>query len=523
MLLGTRLDWVAVEPVRQSTMAVDTFGPFRLDHSREALLREGEILSLGHRGYSILKVLLDAAGATVGKQELLDVVWPGQFVEEGNLPVQVAALRKALGPRPEGGDWIKTVPRVGYRLAMATRQVADMWPSIAVLPFDNLCDDPAQEYFADGIVEDIITGLSRFKQFAVVARISSFVYKGRAVDVRKVGDELGVRYVLEGSVRRAGNRLRVTAQFIEAKSGTQLWAQSFDGAVDDVFDFQDRITEDVVGVVEPEIQLAEIDRSHRERPDSLEAYDLYLRAIPLYRSQREESNAEAIRLLSRAIELEPDNAQFLAFAANALEQRAICTWQPLGPNDSVQLVDWVERALANAAGNAWVLAVCGQALIHHVKDYERGMAATKEAVRTNPNNMWVLTNAGVNCLHCGTIEDSLALSKQAVQLCPGDVANHWALTAIAHAHMVLGDFEEALSWAHRSLAANSNFGPTHWILIAANALLGRSEVAQGLLKAFLVLEPGATVLGIWDGQPRKDPERTRAILDGLRLAGLPES
>jgi TolB-like protein len=507
--------------------ATPVFGPFSLDRSGKVLLRDGTPVDVGQRGIALLKALIEARGSTVTKAELLELAWPDVVVEEGNLTVQIASLRKVLGPRPEGGDWIATVPRVGYRLIMAAAQAPDIpanvWPSIAVLPFDNLSGDPEQEYFADGMVEDIITALSRFNSFAVVARISSFVYKGRAVDARKVGDELGVRYVLEGSVRKAGSRLRITAQLIEAQSGLHLWAQNYDGGVDDVFDFQDRITENVVGVIEPRIQLAEIQRSHRERPNSLEAYDLYLRAFPLYRSQREEGNAEAVRLLSRAIELEPDNAEFLAFAAHVLKQRAIFTWQPLGPDDPARIVDWVERALANAAGNAWALAVCGAALIHHMKDYERGMVAIREAVRGNPNNMSVLTIAGSLCLHCGTIEESLAFSEQALRLCRGDVANPWAPATIAHAHMVLGNYEEALSWAQRSLTANANFRPTHWILIAANAQLGRIDSAARLLKAFLVLEPGATVARIWAGQPQQDPERTRAILDGLRLAGLPES
>jgi TolB-like protein len=504
-----------------------SFGPYSFDRTGRLLVRDGQPNEVGQRGVALLRALAAAKGEVLTKSELMSTVWPDVNVEEANLTVQVASLRKALGPRPEGGDWIATVPRVGYRLVMPTSTVAEVpatvWPSIAVLPFDNLSGDPEQEYFADGMVEDIITALGRFKTFAVVARISSFAYKGRAVDVRKVGEELGVRYLLEGSVRRAAERLRITAQLIDAQSGVHLWAQNFDGAVDDVFAFQDRITENVVGLIEPRIQLAEVQRSHRERPNSLEAYDLYLRAIPPYRSQREEGNAEAVRLASRAVELEPDNAVFLAFAAHVLQQRAIFTWQPLGPDDTARIVDWVERALACAAGNAWVLAVCGAALIHQIKDYERGTAAIREAVRGNPNNMLVLTVAGTICLHCGTIEEALAFSEQALRLCPGDVANPWAPATIAHANMILGNYEEALRWAQRSLTANSNFGPTHWILIAANAQLGRIDNAQRLLKAFLVLEPGATIARIWAGQPQQDPERTRAILEGLRLAGLPES
>ena len=216
----------------------------------------------------------------------MDAAWPGTAVEESNLSVQIASLRKLLGPSPDGGEWIATIPRVGYRFVAepeaavpAQTQAArsePVIPSLAVLPFQNLSGDPEQDYFADGVVEDIITALSRFKSFAVIARNSRFVYKGRAVDVRQVAKELGVRYVLEGSVRRAGDRLRITAQLVDGVTGAHLWADKFDGAVEDVFDFQDRITESVATVVEPHIQTAEIERSRRERPRSIAAYDIYL-------------------------------------------------------------------------------------------------------------------------------------------------------------------------------------------------------------------------------------------------------
>lgn len=278
------------------------FGPFVLD-AQAGLTRDGTPVPVGQRALSLLGALADANGAVVGKAELMECGWPGTIVEEGNLSVQIAALRKALGQAPDGTEWIITVPRTGYRLlrpgALSQAQALPVRPTLAVLPFTNLGGDAEQSYFADGVVEDIITALSRFRSFAVVARNSSFIYKGRAVDVREVARELGVRYVLEGSVRRGGDRLRIAAQLVDAVSGAHLWAQSFDGRLDEVFDFQDRITESVAALVEPHIRAAEIERSRRERPGSISAYDTYLRVLPRIMSESPVENEAAHRMLAR--------------------------------------------------------------------------------------------------------------------------------------------------------------------------------------------------------------------------------
>ena len=269
-----------------------SFGPFVLDRERQALLRDGQPVAIGHRGYLILEALLDANGGTVGKITLLERAWPGVVVEEANLTVQIGYLRKALGA--EGETLIVTVPRAGYRLVQPSSAAAVFVSSpavatIAVMPFADLSSPPEQEYFADGVVDELITALSRFKSFAVVSRTSTFAYKHRATDIRAAARELGVRYVLDGSVRRAGDRLRVTAQLLDSESGAHLWAEKFDGATEDIFAFQDAITESVVGLVEPTIRKAEIERARRKAPSSLAAYDLFLRAIPaMYRMGRED-------------------------------------------------------------------------------------------------------------------------------------------------------------------------------------------------------------------------------------------
>jgi adenylate cyclase len=395
-------------------------------------------------------------------------------------------------------------------------------PSVAVLPFDNMSGDAAEEYFADGVVEDIITALSRFKDFAVIARNSSFVYKGRAVDVREVSRQLGVRYLLEGSVRRAGTRLRITAQLIDATTGNHLWADRFDGALEDVFDFQDRITATVASLVEPTIRWAEIERSRRERPDSLESYDLYLRALPMHLSQTEPANAETIRLLLRAIALDPHNPTYLVYAGNTLLHRASQGWPPIGEDDHGRGIALVEQALAHARDDAVVLTLGAMMLIHNLKDYERGLELTRRAVALNPNNLSVMIFSGIAQLHLGSVDDAIRYSEHAIRLSPSLDGAHWPLTAISHAHMIKGDYEAAIAWAKRSLSATPSFVCTHWMLAAATAHLGRLDEARRHVETLLKLSPGTTVARIWAGQPQKDPSRVAAILDGLRKAGLPD-
>lgn len=268
-------------------------------------------------------------------------------------------------------------------------------PSLVVLPFQNMSGDIEQDYFADGIVKDLITALSRLKSFAVVARHSSFVYKDRAVDVREIARELGVRYVLAGSVRRAGERLRITVQLIDGTSGAHLWPDRFGGAVKDIFDLQDLITESVVGVVWPHTREAEIERSRRKRPESLRAYDLYLQATPYFDAATAKETAVAWGLLSRTIALEPNNGVYLAEAARVLERAVVLGWPPFTEDDRAKCDELARRGLANAHGDASVLATCGIALIQVSCGWNLGLATPRRAVAANPNQFRVMMSAGM--------------------------------------------------------------------------------------------------------------------------------
>jgi adenylate cyclase len=491
------------------------FGPFRLEPIDGRLLRDGAPVALGHRAFVLLHALAEAKGQLANKIDLMERVWPGQIVEEGNLTVQIAALRNAMGTDPEGRDWIVTVPREGYRLigghaASPPPPTDSVLPSLAVLPFQNLSADPEQEYFADGIVEDIITALSRFKSFAVIARHSSFVYKGRAVDVRQAAAELGVRYVLEGSVRRAGGKLRITAQLVDGKSGAHLWAQNFDGAVDDIFDMQDRITEGVVALVEPKIQRAEIERSRRERPGSIDAYDLYLRALADVYVSRPEANARAITLLERAAALDPAFAPAAVMAAQAYLMRVVMQFDGADESDAERAVEHARTALALTRDDPIVTAFGGFVLL-------------QIAVDENPHSSAILGSAGIGALMGGNLAEAADFLLRALRLDPNGLGTHWQLTGMAHIRMAEGRYEDALDWAMRSQAVNPGYDATHWMLIAANAYLGRMDEAKKYLGSLQKISPGISLSRIRLGQKALDPHRIDVLIEGMRLAGMRES
>ena len=393
-------------------------------------------------------------------------------------------------------------------------------PTMAVLPFENMSGDPTQEYFADGIVEDLITSLSRFRSFAVIARNSSFVFKGHAVDVRQASQRLGARYILEGSVRRAGTRLRVTAQLVDGTTGAHLWAQNFDGVAAEVFDMQDRITENVVAVVEPRIRQAEIARSRRERPESLDAYDLYLRACYFLGTWRAEDNAKAIRLLEQAIALEPGYTTAVAHAANAYEHRISVGWAPIGANDRERGLELARSALALAPDDPTQLARCGLVLIMLGREYDQGNLILRRGVEGNPNNVTALLHAGIGQLIGGDLDEALRYLHRTVGLTPGDSLA--AMTGVGHVLFCLGRHEEALDWASRSLAEHASFAVTHWVLIAANAHLGRQEEARRSLARLQALIPDVRIAHVKGVHHTKDPRRADLLIAGLRIAGMPE-
>ncbi|MGH6643373.1 MAG: winged helix-turn-helix domain-containing tetratricopeptide repeat protein, partial [Bradyrhizobium sp.] len=363
------------------------FGPFVLDPGAGTLLRNDVPVAVGYRGLKLLAALVERPGEILSKTELMDAAWPGTAVEEGNLTVQIAQLRKLLGPAADGGEWIATVPRVGYRFTGAIKQLAGAKrkvlplpdkPSIAVLPFVNVSNDPEQESFADGLTEDLITDLSRFPGLFVIARNSVFAYKGKAMDVRGIAQDLGVRYLLEGSARRAAGQVRINAQLVDAVSGDHLWAERFDRSLEDIFAVQDEVTSKIVEALLGRLRPP----PPRNRPKNLEAYDLCVRARKLM-DDAPQTAREAHLMLTRAISLDPDYAEAHRWLAINHWMGGVHSGGPTEPNRSAAL-ELARKAVAidpNDAGCRWVLAY----LLAYERSFAEADAEFARAIELDPN------------------------------------------------------------------------------------------------------------------------------------------
>jgi TolB-like protein len=523
------------------------FGPFRLDTAAELLFRGAEPMALGQRAVALLRVLVEAAGTPVSKDDLIEAAWPGLTVEESNLTVQIAALRRVFEAEPGGDLWVETLSRRGYRFtgpAVTQEEVsvaaspkdanrpaaADTAPvlalpdipSIAVLPFDNLSGDPEQEYFADGIVEDITTALSRFRHLLVIARNSSFTYKGKPVDVKQVGRDLGVRYVLEGSVRKAANRVRITGQLIDAATGKHLWADRIDGALEDIFDLQDQVTASVVGAIAPKLEEAEIERARLKPTASLDAYDLYLRGMASLHQATKEENSEALRLFYEAIKLDPNFASAHGMAAWCYAWRKMNGWVADREAEIAETERLARRAVALGKNDAVALAMGGFTLALVAGEVEDGTAFTDQALALNPNlaiawlfSSWVRSFAGAP-------EVGLERVPRAIRLSPLDPFTFIAYTMIGFSNMLLGHYDEASSWAENGLRARPNWAAAARVVAASHALAGRTEQAQKAMARLRQLDSTFRVSHLKDLIPFRRPEDLARFEEGLRKAGLPE-
>jgi TolB-like protein/tetratricopeptide (TPR) repeat protein len=391
-----------------------------------------------------------------------------------------------------------------------------------VLSFQNMSGDPEQEYFADGIVEEIITALSRFRQLFVIARNSSFTYKGRAVDVKQVGRELGVRYVLEGSVRKAANRVRITAQLIDASSGAHLWADRFDGGLEDIFDLQDRVTASVVGAIAPKLEQAEIERAKSKPTESLDAYDCYLRGMADVHLWTREANIKALSLFYRAIELDPNFASAHGMAARCYSQRKGSGWVTDRARETAEAARLAKRAGELGKDDALALCTSGHALAYVVGDLDTGAAFIDRALVLNPNLAWAWLFSGWVKVWLGEPEAAIERVTRAMRLSPHDPQIFNMQSAMASAHFFAGRSAEASSWADMALREEPNYLTPLRIAATTNALAGRLEEAQKVIARLRQLDPALRVSNLPDVIPLRRPEDLARYIEGLRKAGLPE-
>ena len=395
-------------------------------------------------------------------------------------------------------------------------------PSIAVLPFQNMSGDPEQEYFADGIVEEIITALSRFRQLFVIARNSTFTYKGRAVDVKQVGRELGVRYVLEGSVRKGTNRVRITGQLVDASTGAHLWADRFDGALEDVFDLQDQVTESVVGAIGPKLEQAEIERAKRKPTGNLDAYDYYLRGMAAVHRWSREGNNEALRLFYRAIELDPEFASAHGMAARCYSQRKASGWMLDRPQETAETERLARRAVALGKDDAVALCTAGIALSYVLGEHEHGAALIEQALALNPNwaSAWLFS--GWVKVWQGESDAAIEHVARAMRLSPQDPTIFNAQAAIGLAHFLAGRYEEARCWAELAVREQPDHFIATGVAAASTALAGRPADARKSMAHLLALDPDLRIFNLKELFPIRRVQDFVRWATGMRIAGLPE-
>ncbi len=494
------------------------FGPFVLDPGAGTLLRGDVPVAAGHRGLKLLEALVARPGEILAKAELMDAAWPGTAVEEGNLTVQIAQLRKLLGPATGGGEWIATVPRVGYRFTGAIEQLDAKRkplplpdkPSIAVLPFINLSNDPEQDSFADGLTEDLITDLSRIPGLFVIARNSVFAYKGKAMDVRAIAGELGVRYLLEGSARRAAGRVRINAQLIDALSGEHLWAERFDRGLEDIFAVQDEATAKIVEALLGRLRAPPA----RNRPKNLEAYDLVVRARKVF-DESPQMAREAHLMLTRAISLDPDYAEAYRWLAMNHWMGWVHWGEPFEPARSTSL-ELARKAVAidpNDAGCRWVLAN----LLAYERDFERSDAEFAKAIELDPNeaDIWA-TLSDIDVL-AGRVDEGLEHIRKAFRLNPFPPS--WYYLTLGQAQYAARDYEAAVETLRRDETYRTS---SRRFLAASLAQLGRLDEARTEVALFLVGNPHFSTQRWVDTEPFRDEATLEHFVDGFRKAGLPE-
>jgi len=509
------------------------FGHFRLDPKKRQLSRDGTPIKLGSRALDILCVLAKANGKLVTKDDLMRQVWPGIVVEDSNIQVHVSALRKALDEGNDGPSHIITVPGRGYRLVRSglgpppgqdadTAGATQMVPgtSIAVLPFQNMSSEQEQEYFADGIVDDIITGLSRIKWLFVIARNSSFIYKGKVVDAKRAGRELGARYLLEGSVRKAGNQVRINAQLIDAQTGAHLWAERYDRKFVDIFAVQDEITVSVIGAIEPTLRRVEIERVKRQRPDSLDAYDLILRAQSFTRSAMVEGAAAAIPLLERALALEPDYAVAHAMLARCFHVRF--SRGGLHEADRLASIRHAHAAISGGSDDAATLATAGFVIWIDEHDIRMAFDLFDRALTISHSNVAALSMSAFALAWMGKTELAIERGDRALRVSPFDPWNSYlAHMAVAVAYFHTKQYEEARDAACRAVEANPGFSVPHTLLTATLAQLDQMEQARAAARQVLELQPNFTIRG-FSISVGSAPEVYNPFAEAWRRAGLPE-
>ena len=509
-----------------------------LDTDRRELSREQVPISVEPQVFDLVVHLMENRDRVVSKDELIDKIWHGRSVSESTLTSRINAARKAIGDNGASQTLIRTIARKGFRFVgdvetklaaiaqepgrriqvpQTTLALPDR-PAIAVLPFTNMSGDREQDYFSDGISEDIITALSKLRWFFVVARNSSFIYKGRAVHIHEVARELGVRYVLEGSVRRSGDRLRISAQLNDVSTGSHLWAERYDRELADIFAVQDEITEAIVAAIEPQLYAAESFRAQQKPPGSLDAWDHVMRALSHYWRITREDNLAAQGLLEKATAIDPAYGKALGLLATSHIFGAHMGWA-----DMAATVPVAERA-AHAA----VEADREDAWAHHGLAYtylfrrrfDDALAEFELALRLNPNFAMAHAFYGVTLCYAGRWQDGDAAARRALRLSPRDPLAAIYCGVAAYAQFIGRNYEASIQMARESMRQRADFVGAHRVLTAAAGMSGDAQFAASALRGLRRTQPGISLAWLTRELPMLRAEDREHYLEGFRRAGM---
>ena len=520
-----------------------SFGDYEIDVERRELRRAKAPVHIEPQVFDLLVYLVQNCDRVVSKDDLIASVWGGRIVSDSTLTSRINAARKALGDSGKDQKLIRTIARKGFRFVGAVGAQSDAEPAhtsgslpdeihkhsrpalplpdrpaIAVLPFVNMSGEPEQEYFSDGISEDIITALSKLRWFFVIARNSSFIYKGKAVHLKEIAEELGVGYVVEGSVRKGGDRVRITVQLNDVATGSHIWAERYDRDLSDVFALQDEITEAIVAAIEPQLYAAENFRARRKPPDSMDAWDLVMRALSHYWRVTRQDNVVAQALLEKATAIDPSYGQALGLLAASHTFSAHMGWA-----DMATVVPIAERAALAAiradSEDPWAHYALGSVCLF-TRRFDDSLAEFEVALRLNPNFSLAQGYYGLTLSYCGRWEEADLAARRALRLSPRDPFSAVYYGIAAYAQFVGRNYEEAMRLSREGIRQRGDFVGAHRVLTAAAAMAGQDDVAKSALQELRRAQPNISLGWIASQMPIKLEADREHYLEGFRRAGL---
>ena len=509
-----------------------SFGDYEIDVERRELRRAKIAVHVEPQVFDLLVYLVQNRDRVVSKDDIIASVWGGRIVSESTLTSRINAARTAVGDSGKSQKLIRTVARKGFRFVgmldpKSSASVTAMplpalavpeRPAIAVLPFANIGGDPEQEYFSDGISEDIITALSKLRWFFVIARNSSFTYKGKAVHLRQIAEELGVRYVVEGSVRKGGERLRITAQLNDVTTGGHLWAERFDRRLQDVFAVQDEITEAIVAAIEPQLYAAENFRAQRKPPDSMDAWDLVMRALSYYWRVTRQDHMVAQALLEKAISIDPNYGQAKGLLATSYMFTAHMGWADM--DATVPLAERAALAAIRAdSEDPWAHNALGHAYLF-ARRFDDSLAEFELALRLNPNFALAQGYYALSLSYSGRWQEADEAGRRALRLSPRDPYSAVYMGIVAYAQFLGGNYDEAIRLSREALRQRSDFVGAHRVLTAAAGLSGDKETASAALLELRRAQPNVSCAWIASYMPIREAADRERYLEGFRRAGL---